>query len=154
MTEGHGDDRIDLLLVEDNPGDVRLIQEAFTNGHEHRIHVVTDGEEALDFMYRRGDHPSAPRPDIILLDLNLPRVGGTEVLAETKADPDLKQIPVIVLTGSEAEKDVIQSYQNHANACLTKPVDPNEFISLIRSFEEFWIEMTQLPPETIESHGH
>lgn len=148
MAEGQDGGSIDLLLVEDNPGDVRLIEEAFKQGRmNHTIHVVTDGEEAMNFMHQRAEHASAPRPDLVLLDLNLPKVAGMDVLATIKEDPDLKSIPVIVLTGSEAEQDVIESYENHTNACLTKPVDPTEFISLIRSFEEFWMRMVQLPPD-------
>lgn len=148
MTEAPTGEQINLLLVEDNPGDVRLTEEAFDGDRtEHAMHVVTDGEEALDFMYRRDDHASAPRPDLVLLDLNLPRLAGMDVLAEIKSDPELKQIPVIVLTGSEAEQDVIESYNHHANACLTKPVDPNEFIALIRSFEDFWMAKVRLPPD-------
>lgn len=144
---------IDLLVVEDNPGDVRLIQEAFKEGRNtHNMHVVTDGEEALDFVHQRGTHSSAPRPDLVLLDLNLPKVAGIEVLTELKENPELRSIPVIVLTGSEAEQDVVESYQHHTNACLTKPVNPNAFISLIQSFEDFWMQKVQLPPET-ETHG-
>lgn len=153
MTESQEHGHVDLLLVEDNPGDVRLIKEAFKNGEmNHTLHVVTDGEEAIDFVFQRGDYESSPRPNLVLLDLNLPKVAGMEVLETIKEDPELKHIPVIVLTGSEAEKDIVESYKNHSNACLTKPVNPNEFLSLIRCFEEFWMTRAQLPPSD-ENHG-
>ncbi len=137
----------DILLVEDNPGDVRLTQEAFEEGGiSNTLHVATDGVEALDFLYRRGDHADAPRPDIILLDLNLPRKNGEEVLEEINDDPDLACIPVIVLTSSRAEEDVVQSYELQANAFLTKPVDPDEFIDVVQSFQAFWLSVVRLPP--------
>ena len=139
---------VEILLVEDNPGDVRLTKEAFREGRiENNLHVVTDGVEALDFLHRRGDHADAPRPDIVLLDLNLPRKNGDDVLAEIKADEDLQSIPVIVLTSSSAEEDVARSYELHANAYLTKPVDPNAFIDTIQSFEQFWFSIVKLPPD-------
>ena len=139
---------LDLLIVEDNKGDVRLIKEAFNEvTTDHTLHIVTNGEEALDFVYREGDHTRAPRPDLIILDLNLPILSGIEVLQQIKGDPDLTSIPVIVLTGSEAERDVIESYAYHSNACLIKPVDTKEFFSLIRSIEHFWMNLVQLPPE-------
>ena len=137
-----------ILLVEDNPGDVRLTEEAFSEGNiRNTLHVATDGVEALDFLHRRGEHAAAPRPDVILLDLNLPRKNGDEVLAEIDDDPDLSRIPVIVLTSSEAEEDVAKSYELQANAYLTKPVDPDEFIETIRSFQTFWLEVVRLPPD-------
>ena len=142
------DDATDVLLVEDNPGDVRLTEEAFAEGElDTEIHVVTDGIEALDFLYRRGDYEDAPRPQIVLLDLNLPRKNGDEVLAELKDDPDLSHIPVIVLTSSEAETDVVRSYELNANAYLTKPVDPETFIEEIRTLERFWLSIVRLPDE-------
>ncbi len=138
----------DILLVEDNPGDVRLTREAFEDGQiENTLHVVGDGVEALDFLYQRGDHEDAPQPDIVLLDLNLPRKNGDEVLEEVRADPDFECLPVIVLTSSEAEEDVIQSYELQANAYLTKPVDPAEFIDTIHRFERFWLSIVRLPSE-------
>ncbi|WP_436347356.1 response regulator [Natronorubrum sp. FCH18a] len=137
-----------ILLVEDNPGDVRLTEEAFKQGRiENDLHVVTDGNEALEFLYRRGEYADAPRPDLILLDLNLPRKDGEEVLEELKGDSELRSIPVIVLTSSRAEEDVVRSYELHANAYLTKPVDPDDFIETVRAFEKFWFSVVRLPPE-------
>lgn len=139
-------DDVDVLLVEDNPGDVRLTQEAFRQGDVAcTLHVVDDGVEALDFCYQRGDHADAPRPDIILLDLNLPRKDGREVLAALKDHPELRRIPVIVLTSSAARADVTESYNHSANAYLTKPVDPEEFIDTIEAFSEFWLSTARLP---------
>ena len=138
----------DILLVEDNPGDVRLTQEAFKEGQIcNNLHVVTDGIKALDFLYKRGEYADAPKPDIILLDLNLPRKNGDEVLEEIRADPELKYLPVIILTSSSAEEDVIRSYKLQANAFLTKPVDPAEFIEVVRSFQQFWLSVVRLPPD-------
>ncbi|MDS0473837.1 response regulator [Natrinema sp. 1APR25-10V2] len=137
-----------ILLVEDNPGDVRLTKEAFKQGRiENDLHVVSDGIEALDFLTQRGDYADAPRPDLILLDLNLPGKDGEDVLEELKDDPALRSIPVIVLTSSRAEEDVVKSYELHANAYLTKPVDPDEFIETVRAFEKFWFSVVRLPPE-------
>ena len=148
MSETHtSGDPMEILLVEDNPGDVRLTREAFREGRiDNTLHVVPDGTEALDFCHQRGAYADAPTPDLVLLDLNLPRMNGDEVLAELKADPDLRCIPVIVLTGSAAEEDVVRSYELHANAYLTKPVDPAEFIDVVRSFERFWFSIVSLPP--------
>lgn len=144
-------DRARLLLVEDNPGDVRLTREALTEGSiENTLHVVEDGHEALDFLNQRGEYEEAPRPDLILLDLNLPRVNGETVLRRIKEDPELAPLPVIVLTGSRAPEDVRSSYEHQANAYLTKPVDPDEFIRAIRSLEEFWLSVVRLPED---SHG-
>ena len=137
---------IDLLLVEDNPGDVRLVQEAFQDAHlVNTPHVVTDGAEALDFVYQRGEHESAPRPDLILLDWYLPQVSGGDVLAEPKSDSTLCQIPVIVMSGSQAQEDVIKSYSSQASAYITKPVEPDAFIETVRSLEKFWISVVRLP---------
>ena len=137
-----------ILLVEDNPGDVRLTEEAFKQGRiENDLHVVSDGNEALEYLYRRGEYEDAPRPDLILLDLNLPRKDGEDVLEELKGDPELRSIPVIVLTSSRAEEDVVRSYELHANAYLTKPVDPDDFIETVRAFEKFWFSVVRLPPE-------
>jgi len=142
---------IDILLVEDNPGDVRLTKEAFEEGSiSNTLHVVTDGIDALDFLYRRGDYPDAPRPDIVLLDLNLPRKNGDEVLEEIRGDAGLSSLPVIVLTSSEAAEDVIRSYDLCANAYLTKPVDPDEFIEIVRRFKAFWLEVVRLPSDEVE----
>ncbi len=137
-----------LLLVEDNPGDVRLTKEAFKQGRiENDLHTVSDGSEALAFLKRRGEYEDAPRPDLVLLDLNLPRTDGEEVLEQLKDDPKLRSIPVIVLTSSRAEEDIARSYELHANAYLTKPVDPDEFIETVRAFEKFWFSVVRLPPE-------
>lgn len=136
----------DILLVEDNPGDVRLTREAFKEGQiRNTLHVTTDGMEALEFLHQRGEYADAPKPDIVLLDLNLPRKDGDEVLAEIRADPDLKHLPVIILTSSSAEEDVVRSYELQANAYLTKPVNPMEFIEAVRSFQEFWLSFVRLP---------
>lgn len=136
----------DILLVEDNPGDVRLTEEAFKEGQIcNTLHVTTDGIEALDFLRRRGEYADAPCPDIVLLDLNLPRMDGDEVLEEIRADPDLKHLPVIILTSSSAEEDIVKSYELQANAYLTKPVDPAEFVDTIKSFQHFWLSVVRLP---------
>lgn len=136
----------DFLLVEDNPGDVRLTQEALKNHKiKNNLHVTTDGEEAMDFLRRRGKYQNAPRPDIILLDLNLPRKDGREVLAEIKSDPDLKTIPVVIITSSEAEQDIIKSYNLNANCYVTKPVDLNQFIKVVQSVNDFWLTIVKLP---------
>ncbi|OAQ52684.1 chemotaxis protein CheY [Natrinema mahii] len=136
-----------ILLVEDNPGDVRLTKEAFKQGRiENDLYVVSDGTEALDFLSRRGEYADAPRPDLILLDLNLPGKDGEAVLEDLKVDPKLRSIPVIVLTSSRAEEDIVRSYELHANAYLTKPVDPDEFIETVRAFEKFWFSVVRLPP--------
>jgi chemotaxis family two-component system response regulator Rcp1 len=138
----------DILLVEDNPGDIRLTQEAFNESHiANTLHVVNDGVDALDFMNARGEYGDAPRPDLILLDLNLPRMNGDEFLEKLhETSPHLSRIPVIVLTSSQAEEDVVKSYDLRANAYMTKPVDPAEFIDTIQNFENFWLEVVRLPP--------
>jgi CheY-like chemotaxis protein len=135
-----------ILLVEDNPGDVMLTQEAFQEGKlVHQLSVAGDGEEALDFLHQRGAHAGAPRPDLILLDLNLPKKDGREVLAELKNDPELRHIPVIVLTTSEAEMDVWNAYKLHANCYLTKPIQMNDFFRKIWLVEDFWLTVVRLP---------
>jgi CheY-like chemotaxis protein len=137
---------VDVLLVEDDPGDVVLIREAFEfNKVRNALHVATDGVEALDFLYRRGAHADAPRPDLVLLDLNLPRKDGREVLAEVKADPQLRTIPIVVLTTSEAEEDILRSYDLHANAYVTKPVDFDRFIEVVRLIDDFFVTVVKLP---------
>jgi len=147
MTDAGGARPIDLLLVEDNPGDVRLMTETFREGKIHnRLFVVEDGVEALAFLRHEGKYDSAPRPDLILLDLSLPRKGGQEVLVEIKQDPDLRRIPVVVVTSSEAEKDIVEAYDNYVNCYLTKPVDLEQFMSVVRSVEEFWLSVVRLPP--------
>jgi chemotaxis family two-component system response regulator Rcp1 len=139
-------DDIQILLVEDNPGDVRLTQEALRGAKvANELHVVGDGDEAIEFLRQEGRYVEAPRPDIVLLDLNLPRVDGGEVLAEIKADPDLSRIPIIVLTSSSAEADIQQAYGLHANCFISKPVDFTEFIAAVRSLEGFWLKIVRLP---------
>lgn len=138
---------IDILLVEDNPGDVRLTREALRDARIHnRLFVARDGVEALDFLYRRGEHAEVPRPDLILLDWNLPRKNGHEVLQEIKADPVLRRIPVVVLTTSEAEEDVLRAYDLHANCYIPKPVDLGRFLRIVQSIESFWLSVVKLPP--------
>ena len=137
----------DILLVEDNEGDVRLLQEAFKDGKlMATIHVVRDGMDAVAFLWRTGCYADAPRPDLILLDLNLPKKDGRQVLAEVKASPQLKSIPVIVLTTSSAEEDILKSYRAYANGYLTKPVDLGQFMDVVRSLGNFWLTRVKLPP--------
>ncbi len=139
---------IKILLVEDNPGDIRLTLEAFKEGKvNNEINVVTDGVEALAFLRRETPHADASRPDVILLDLNLPKKDGYEVLAEIKQDPDLKRIPVVILTTSEAERDILKTYYLHANCYITKPVDLDQFITVIKSIETFWLNVVKLPAD-------
>ncbi len=137
---------IRILLVEDDPGDVLITQEALAASKLlHTLEVVDNGEEALDHLHRRGRYADAERPDLVLLDLNLPRVGGREVLAEVKGDPDLRRIPVVVLTTSDAEEDVLRSYDLHANAYVCKPVDFDQFHHVIRTIDEFFLAVARLP---------
>lgn len=138
--------RAEVLLVEDNPGDVRLTQEAMRDG-PIRVHVAVDGLDALAFLRRQGKHTEAPRPDIILLDLNLPRMTGPEVLAEIKKDEMLRRIPVIILTSSKAEGDVLKTYELHANAYITKPAEFDRFQAVVRTIEAFWLGTVRLPPK-------
>jgi CheY-like chemotaxis protein len=151
MTEtvdGGGVRPAELLLVEDSPGDVELTREALDEAKvSNRLHVVADGVEAMQFLRREGRFADAVRPDLVLLDLNLPRKDGREVLAEIKADPELRRIPVVVLTTSEAEKDVLAAYALHANAYIVKPVDLDQFLAVVRSVEGFWLTVVKLPPE-------
>jgi CheY-like chemotaxis protein len=138
---------IQILLVEDSPGDIRLTQEVLRGARiANHLHVAQDGEDAMRFLRREGDHAGAPRPDLILLDLNLPRKDGREVLAELKADADLHTIPVIVLTTSAEERDILRSYELSANSYITKPIDLDEFIAVVRSIESFWLSIVRLPP--------
>jgi two-component system, chemotaxis family, response regulator Rcp1 len=139
---------IEILMVEDNPGDVRLTREALKHGKvSNTMHVVEDGVAALDFLYRRGAYGKAPRPDLILLDLNLPKKNGREVLQEIKQDAHLKAIPVVILTTSQAEEDVLRAYSLHANCYITKPVDFIQFTKIVRTIEEFWLTIVTLPPK-------
>lgn len=144
----HQDDgrAINILLVEDNPGDARLTQEAFRDAKvRNDLRIVGDGVEAMAFLRRERDHTDAPRPDIILLDLNLPKKDGRQVLEEIKNDEDLRRIPVAVLTTSRAELDILMSYNLHANCYITKPVDLDEFIRVVRGIEDFWLSIVKLP---------
>ncbi len=137
---------IEVLLVEDDAGDELMTREAFEdNKIRNTLHVVRDGEEALDFLYRRGAHPEAPRPDLVLLDLNLPKYDGRQVLEQIKTDPELAAIPVVVLTTSSAEEDILRSYRLHANAYVTKPVDLDQFIAAVRQIDEFFVTVVRLP---------
>lgn len=139
---------IEILLVEDNPGDVRLTQEAFReNRVRNHLHVTRDGAEALAFLHKEGTYAGVPRPDLILLDLNLPKKDGREVLSEIKADGGLRCIPVIVLTGSAAEEDVLGAYGLNANCYVWKPLGFDRFLEVIRRIESFWLTIVQLPPE-------
>ena len=140
---------LDILLVEDNPADMRLTKEALKEGKVLcTLHWVKDGVEALDFLYRRNEHANAARPDLILLDLNLPRMDGREVLANVKADTTLRRIPVVILTTSKAEEDIVRSYDLYANCYITKyPVDLDSFIEVIRSIDRFWLALVSLPPK-------
>lgn len=145
MTEAHLN-VIDVLLVEDDPGDALMTQEAFEH-HKIRntLHVVKDGVEALEFLRREGQYEDAPRPGLILLDLNLPRKDGREVLSEVKNDPAFRSIPVVVLTTSEADEDILRSYSLHANAYVTKPVDFDRFIEVVRQIDDFFVTVVKLP---------
>ena len=145
MTDGRS--RIEILLVEDNPGDERLTREALKEGKVyHNLHWAKDGVEALDFLRRNGKYGAAPRPDIILLDLNLPKKDGREVLQDIKRDDNLKRIPVVILTTSKAEEDVLKTYNLHANCYVTKPVDLEKFIVVVKSIDVFWLTVVTLPP--------
>lgn len=139
---------IEILLVEDNPGDVRLTREVLSEGKIlNQLHVANDGVEGLDYLYQREQFAQAARPDLVLLDLNLPRKDGFEVLAVIKKDGELKSIPVVVLTSSSADRDVLNSYELHANCYITKPVDLDQFIEVIRSIEHFWLTIVHRPPK-------
>ncbi len=141
---------IEILLVEDSPSDVLITQEAFAQAKLlHRLHIATDGVEALSYLRRQGRHSQAARPDLILLDWNLPRKSGPEVLAELKADEDLKLIPVVILTTSHAEEDVLKAYGLHANCYIAKPVDFASFIEVVRAIDHFWFGVVTLPPRGV-----
>ncbi len=138
---------IDILLVEDNPGDARLAQEAFKDAKvRNNLYRVEDGVEAMAYLRRQGRYADAVRPDLILLDLNLPKKDGREVLAEIKADDDLKRIPVVILTVSKAEEDILKSYNLHANCYITKPINLDNFLDVVKSIENFWLTIVKLPP--------
>ena len=137
---------VDILLVEDDPGDELITREAFAdNKIKNTLHVARDGQEGLDFLYRRGVHANAPTPDLILLDLNLPRYDGRQLLEAIKSDADLCHIPVVVLTTSAAEEDILRSYKLHANAYVTKPVDLDQFMKAVREIDEFFVQVVRLP---------
>ncbi len=138
---------IDILLVDDDQGDVMLTKKALHNGRFcNTIYVARDGVEAMDFLHHRGDYPTSPRPDLILLDLNMPRKDGREVLYEIKQDADLRTIPVVVLTTSDADQDILRSYDLHANCYVTKPVELEQFVSVVKDIRGFWFSIVKLPP--------
>ncbi|HEU4490016.1 MAG TPA: response regulator [Jiangellales bacterium] len=137
---------IEVLLIEDDPGDVLMTREAFEDAKvANNLYVVSDGEDALAFLRREGAHAQVPRPDLVLLDLNLPRVDGREVLEQIKNDPELRSIPVVVLTTSESEDDIVHSYSLHANAYVTKPVDFDRFHQVVRQIDDFFVSVVKLP---------
>jgi CheY-like chemotaxis protein len=140
---------VHVLLVEDNPADVRLTREVLADGKiTNTLHVVADGEEAMAFLRNKGPFAAAPRPDLILLDLNLPKKDGREVLAEVKSDPSLKLIPVVILTTSRSDRDILESYNLHANCYISKPVDLLQFMEVVRTIEDFWLSIVRLPSRT------
>jgi Response regulator containing a CheY-like receiver domain and an HTH DNA-binding domain len=140
---------IDILVIEDNSGDARLIKEVLNeNKILNNLFFAKNGVEAMDFLYKKGEFKKVPRPDLIILDLNLPKKDGREVLAEIKSDIDLKSIPVVIMTISQAEEDIFKSYKLHANCFITKPIDLNQFIKVIKSIEDFWFTIAKLPPKT------
>ena len=146
MMESHGPQPIRVLLVEDSPGDIRLTQEALKDAKMHiHLDVTRDGEEAMAFLMREGKYANAPRPDLILLDLNLPKKDGREVLKEIKEDPTLKIIPVVILTTSASEADILRSYSLHANCYITKPVSLDGFLTVVKSIDSFWMSVVKLP---------
>ena len=146
MNSPGSETEIEILLVEDNPGDVRLTFEALKDGKVHNhLSVATDGVEAMEFLRRQGKFANVPRPDLILLDLNLPRKDGREVLSEIKEDPGLRSIPVVILTTSQAEEDIIRAYDHNANCYITKPVDFDQFMKVVKSIEDFWLTVVKLP---------
>ncbi len=143
---------VEILMVEDNPGDVELTLDGLNDGKLlNTIHVARDGEQALDFIYKRNEFTAAPTPDIILLDLNMPKMSGIEVLEIIKEDPAIKHIPVVVLTSSEADRDVLQSYRLHANCYLVKPVSVEKFLIILQTFEHFWLNVVTLPKSDDDS---
>jgi CheY-like chemotaxis protein len=145
---------IEVLLVEDNPADARLMREALKDAKvQSQISIVSDGAQALEFLRHEGKYQSAPRPDLILLDLNLPKKDGREVLAEIKNDPDLMLIPVAVLTTSQAHQDIIKAYKLHANCYITKPMELEHFARVVESFEDFWLKIVTLPPREVHLEG-
>ncbi|MGJ3247380.1 MAG: response regulator [Elainellaceae cyanobacterium] len=148
MSHGVSKRYIEILLVEDSPGDVRLTQEVLREAKVlNHLYVVQDGVEAMAFLRHEGKFTTAPKPDLILLDLNLPKKDGREVLMDIKSDDTLRRIPVVVLTTSQAEEDILRTYELHGNCYITKPVDLSQFIRVVRSIEDFWLSIVELPPE-------
>ena len=148
MISAYSSKTVEILLVEDNPGDARLAVESLKESQvANETHVVEDGVEAMDFLYHKGKYTEAIRPDLILLDLNMPKKDGREVLAEIKADQDLKCIPVVILTMSTADEDIQKCYNLHANCYITKPIDLDEFMTVVRTIESFWMTLVKLPPQ-------
>jgi two-component system response regulator len=140
---------IDILVVEDNPGDARLIREILNDSKIFSsLYITRDGIDAMEFLHKKGRYKSVPKPDLIILDLNLPRKDGREVLAELKHDEKLKHIPIVIMTISQAEEDIVKSYNLHANCYITKPIDLNQFIKVVKSIEDFWFSVVKLPPKT------
>jgi len=147
-------DKIEILLVEDNPADIRLVQEVFKEARiNNKMHVTLNGEKAMQLLRRESEYAHVSRPDLIILDLNLPKKDGKEVLKEIKEDMNLKTIPVIILTTSNAEDDLIETYENNANCYITKPVDLDNFIKVVKTIENFWLSVVKLPPR-VDSYGH
>lgn len=145
---------IKILLVEDQPADVRLTQEVLKQGKvANELYVAEDGEKAMQFLRREGEHADKPRPDLVILDLNLPRMDGKEVLQAIKSDPVLLKTPVLILTTSAAEKDILDAYAHHVNAYITKPIDLDEFVKVVSSIEEFWLSIVRLPDRLGEEEG-
>lgn len=139
---------IEILLAEDNPGDVKLTRKALESGDiRNNLHVVTDGVETMKFLKQEGEYADAPRPDLLLLDLNMPKKDGRQVMEDMEADPSLRRIPVVVLTSSDAEEDIVRSYELNANAYLTKPVDFDGFVDIVKRLEDFWFEVVKMPPK-------
>lgn len=148
MTEAVSARAVDILLVEDNPGDVELAREGLRQGRiRSTLHVVADGLEASAFLHRKGAYAARPRPDMILLDLNLPKRDGRDLLREIKEDKELKQIPIVILTTSAAEEDILRSYSLHANCYVTKPLGIDQFLQVVRAIENFWFTIVKLPPK-------
>ena len=146
MADGDQEKAIDILLIEDNPGDVTLIKEALTEGKTlNKLSVVRDGEAALAFLRKQGEYKNSPRPDLVLLDLNMPRKDGRDVLMDIKIDPELKNIPVIILTSSEAKQDITNAYNMQANCYITKPVNLKQYFNVIKLIEDFWLKTVKLP---------
>jgi len=140
---------IDILIIEDNEGDARLIKEVLSEGKvSNSLHVVKDGVQAMEFLQRKGAYKSEQIPDLVILDLNLPKKDGREVLLEIKTDNELKKIPVVIMTTSQAEEDILKSYDLHANCYITKPIDLNQFIKVVKSIEDFWFSIVKLPPKS------